>query len=129
MNVKLLVFTWFSFATTLTHLFDSYFQPIIFNFNNLTGQSAIVVWTDYVLPRYRLSRTQTFATFSVLLPSPMYKYAPLQHPDETRFLLDFPSLLGFMRFNQLPYPRCLLLPTAKIVVLQRWPVLFWSTAI
>jgi hypothetical protein len=36
-----------------------------------------------MMPRYRLSRTQTFATFSVLLLSPEYKYAPLQHLDET----------------------------------------------
>jgi hypothetical protein len=73
-----------------------------------------------MLPRYRLSRTQTFATFSVLLPSPLYKYAPLQHPDETRLLLDFPSfssLLYFMGFNQLSPPRCLLLPTFEMVVL------------
>jgi hypothetical protein len=28
-------------------LFESYIKPITFNFNNLSEQSAITVWTDY----------------------------------------------------------------------------------
>jgi hypothetical protein len=52
------------------------------NISDLTGQSNITVWSIYVAAK-RLSRAQTFTTFSVLFLSPLYKYAPLQHSDET----------------------------------------------